>query len=142
MNNENSTLKREHNLETQKRHRKEVFWQIIIPLLFGGLVVLGLMILSAFSGDHQSKLADISLIWIIVPNLVGALLIIFMLVGVIYGLSKLSGGLPYYALKVQDFFNLVDSQAQKIDDKLVAPVIKGKAASASYKKLIEQILKR
>ncbi len=129
------------NLETHQKHRKEVIWQIFLPLAVGVLLILILMAVSVSSAVNQSRLADISLMWIILPNLFVALFVIVLLVGMIYGIIKLTSVLPYYLYKVQVFFNQIKAQIQKMDDRMVEPVIKGKSVSASLKKLARQLFR-
>lgn len=129
------------NLETRQKHRKEVIWQIFLPLAVGVLLILILMAVSVSSAVNQSRLADISLMWIILPNLFVALFVIVLLAGMIYGIIKLTSVLPYYLYKVQVFFNQIKAQIQKMDDRMVEPVIKGKSVSASLKKLARQLFR-
>jgi hypothetical protein len=129
------------NLETHEKHRKEVVWQIFLPLAVGVLLMLILMAVSISSAVNQSRLADISLMWIILPNLFVALFVIVLLVVMIYGIMKLTSVLPTYTYKLQVFFNQIKAQIKKMDDRLVEPVIKGKSTSASLKKLSRQLFR-
>jgi hypothetical protein len=142
MNSTKSTLPREHNPETFQKHQKEVLWQITAPLIICVVVIILLMAVSVSPAVEQSLWADISLIWIILPNMVIALLMIVLLAGLIYGLIKLTGVMPYYAHKVQGFFNQVKYHTQKMDNRLVEPIVKGKAVSASVRKLFEELFQR
>lgn len=142
MQNTKSPLPRERNPETYQKHQKEVLWQITIPLIAGLVILLILMVGCVSSAINQSRMADISLIWIILPNLVMALITLIILVGLIYGLIKLIGILPYYTQKIQVFFNLIKDRAQNIDDRLIEPIIKGKTTSASLRKLKDQLFRR
>lgn len=141
MNNVKPPLTSDRNPETYQKHKKEVLWQITIPLVIGVLVILMMAAGSVLPAVDQSRMADISLIWIILPNMVIALLMILMLAGMVFGLMKLTGIVPFYARKVQIFFNRVNSQTQKIDDRIVEPILKGKTSSASFRKLIQQVLR-
>lgn len=129
------------NLETHEKHRKEVVWQIFLPLAVGVLLMLILMAVSISSAVNQSRLADISLMWIILPNLFVALFVIVLLAVMIYGIMKLTSVLPTYTYKLQVFFNQIKAQIRKMDDRLVEPVIKGKSTSASLKKLSRQLFR-
>jgi hypothetical protein len=136
------SLHRERNLETYQKHKKEVLWQITVPLVAAGVIVLLMMAVSLSSEVDQSRLADISLIWIIIPNLAAALFAIFILAAMVYGLIKLISILPYYAYKTQMFFKNVDARIRSVDNRMVEPFIKGKTSSASFRKLIEQLFLR
>lgn len=142
MQNTKPPLPGERNPETYQKHQKEVLWQITIPLIAGLVILLLLMVGSVSSAINQSRIADISLIWIILPNLAMALITLIILVGLIYGLIKLIGILPYYTQKIQVFFDLIKDRAKNIDDRLIEPIIKGKTTSASLRKLKDQLFRR
>jgi heme/copper-type cytochrome/quinol oxidase subunit 2 len=63
----------ERNPVTYERHRKEVMWQILAPVIIGAVIILALAILAATRTDAQvSKGADVSVIWMITPMLIVA----------------------------------------------------------------------
>ena len=133
---------KERNPVTRQKHRQEVLWQILFPLLIGIVVALILGGLSVSNVINQSRLADISLIWLILPNIFVALIAIILLAGMVYGVIKLIAVLPVFAYKAQNFFGQIQFQVGKIDDKIVEPVLKARATYASWRKLKEQIFRR
>ena len=101
----------ERNPATHAVHRREVFWQITFPLIIVLTIVLGLTGGVIYAGviglGEVSRWADVSLIWLLLPALVVALLMLLMLVGMVMLVAKLLGVLPGYARLVQDFVNLL-----------------------------------
>ena len=59
-----------------QRHKKQRFWQIMAPILLGGLVTLAAAVLMVLAltgtvgGISLSQYADTSLVWLILPVLV------------------------------------------------------------------------
>jgi len=116
---------RERNPITTAAHRREVFWQITLPLILGLLLVLAVTVLAAVSGSGPaSKWGDISLIWLILLTLLPILIFTVIIAGLAFGVFRLIGILPGYARQVQDFFMLVQEQVRKGADKAVDPALK------------------
>ena len=104
------------------------------------LSLVGLAIAMGFgSAEQHSRWADISLIWLISPMLIVALLFLVILAGLTYGLIVLIQILPPYARQVQDFFVLLSIQVGKLGDKLVDPVLRIRAFTASFKTLTRNL---
>lgn len=132
-----SSLLPERNPATHRIHRREVLWQITVPLVVALLVIVALMaltILSAVRGPSAvSRWADISLIWLILPMLVVTLLFMAITGAIAYGVIKLIGALPRFTLRVQSIVALLGQRAHQISDKIVAPFIKIDSFGASVK---------
>jgi hypothetical protein len=128
----------ERNPQTHAAHRKDVGWQITLPLVIGCLVLVlaiaGVIWAAASSNPQVSRLADISLIWLILPALFFALLGLGVMIGITYLVSKLLGVLPGYARLVQDTFTNIYAKALKANNALVAPALKLKSWSAAARR--------
>lgn len=118
----------ERNPATHAIHRREVFWQITFPLIIALLLIMGLVGVVIFAGfqglGEVSRWADVSLIWLLLPALVVVLVMLLMLSGVVYLITRLLAILPGYARLAQDFFYLVQVRVKSISDKLVEPILK------------------
>ncbi len=126
----------ERNPVTYERHRKEVMWQILVPVIIGAVIVLALAILAATRTDAQvSKGADVSVIWMITPMLIITLIFLVLLGALIYAVMSLLGILPGYARLVQDYFNAVRVQVGIVSDKAVEPVLRMESIKASLRAL-------
>src|SRR4030067_3484354 len=99
----------ERNPFTYKGPRQQVFWQILIPIVFGVVLVLIFTVLATRAGSNEaSRWADISLIllasFLIVISLVALVVLIFSL----FGLRQALRGIPAPTPRVQVFFFRVE----------------------------------
>ena len=116
------------NPQTHAKHRRESFWQITFPLIIGILVILaavvGIIISATQPTTELRRWADLSLMWMILPSLFFAFLILVILIGLVYGISVLSGAVPRYAAIALFYMQVVEGKVRQISDKLAEPFIK------------------
>ncbi len=125
---------RPRNPVAQARHQRETRLQITLPILVGGLIVLAVAVLAAWKAGPAaaSKWADISLIWLIPPALLFALIGTVILVGLIYLLIRLIAILPYQFYRLQTLLLRLHRLTRQASDRLAAPVLKVNGWKASY----------
>jgi len=124
---------RPRNPVTHARHRREVLWQVTVPLFIGCALILALCILVIFgsaTGEH-GRWAGISLVWLILPTMLFAFIFLILLVGLIVLVTMLFNRLPSFARQVQDFFLLVKYQVAQLDDRLVEPFLRAQSKKSS-----------
>jgi hypothetical protein len=114
------------NQRTAALIRRDIIWQIALPLgvaLLAVLVVMGLLI-APVGAPFRSVWADISLIFLIIPTAVFGLVGLALVVALVYGLILLLRELPYYAKRAQDFVALatyrINMVAAKISDVILS----------------------
>ncbi len=123
------------NPQTQAQHRRESWLQIGLPLLLGTLMVLGLagfVVIVAYRGGNVSQGADTSLIFLLIPMLILALVIIALLGGLIYLMATILNALPPKFFVLQGFFFRVQDAVQNASDKLAEPAIRIKSAGTAW----------
>jgi len=126
----------ERNPVTQAIHRRQVFWQITLPLVILVLIFLALAVAVSLSGAGlQSRWADISAIWCLCPNLIVLLLCVGSLGGMSYGLFRLQRVLPGKLFSLQKFSLKVRDGVQKASDVAAEPVLKMHSSRAGQKTL-------
>lgn len=121
-----------------QKHRREFTRQILLPILLvtlaglglGGLAIYG----AAVQSDGVSLWADIAIIWLIVPMMLVALLKIALLVGLVYGLSKLLNATPHYTGLVQQYALWLNAEIVLWTEKLIRPVLNFKAWMGIFSK--------
>jgi uncharacterized membrane protein SirB2 len=95
----------ERNPKTHALHRREVFWQITVPLVVGILVLLAgvgaIVFFTIQPVTDVGRWASVSLIWLILPSLIIALLFLALLAGLIYLVSFMAHRIPHYTLIIQ-----------------------------------------
>jgi len=132
----NETPKR--NPVTHTKHRRETWWQITFPLILGILLILGLAgwtVVAAAQGGNVSQPADVSLIFLICPNLLMALIPLAFFGGLAYGVIWLNKKIPPFFQRFQESMIKVRDGIRTGADKLVAPVINFKTKMAAFKAL-------
>jgi hypothetical protein len=126
---------------TVRAHKRQFFWQILLPILLVvllGLAAGGLVIAATFSGSGSPRLwADVSIIWLIAPVLVLALGLLAVLVFLVYGMVKLLQVTPRYTGKAQGFFAQVAAWARKIADGAARPFVWVQQVGAAIKSIFK-----
>ena len=129
------------NLATQQKHQHEVFWQITFPLIVGGLLLAVVCILPfnvVFGqGGEVGTWRDISLIWIILPLMVIALIPLALIGGLVYGVTRLLGITPGYMLQLQAIFEKIAATTEQISQKTRLPFDKIRAVSRRIRRSLE-----
>jgi len=118
----------ERNPKTYAVHRRQVFWQVTLPLVVGILLVLGTIVLIILSATQPvtdlDRWADVSLVWLILPSLFFALILLIILVGVVYAITVIFRLVPRYARVVQLYFELGKDKVSHISNRVVEPILK------------------
>jgi len=129
-----------------KRHRKQRFWQILLPIgVISLIIVAGIVLIIVFGIKDTlslSQLSDTALIWLIAPGLFFALITVVILGGLIYGIAKLTGILPRYTGMAQHYVGLVPVEARKWLDKAVMPILAIESTGAKIRKFWSLLTKR
>jgi hypothetical protein len=113
------------NQRTAALVRRDVIWQIALPLgvaVVAVLVVMGLLI-APVGAPARSVWADISLILLIIPASLFGLMGLALIVALSYGLFLLLRELPYYAKRAQDFVALATYRINMIAGKISEVVL-------------------
>jgi hypothetical protein len=116
----------ERNPVTHRSHRKQVFWQITVPLIIGVVILLALGFLTAWrtAPEPVRRWADVSLIWLILPMLVMLLLGTVIVGALAFVVIKIIQKLPAAMLRVQSAIASVGAAVRKLGDKLAGPFIR------------------
>jgi len=124
------------NRESFRQHKKQQGWQILFPVGLGiGIILIlaVLIVLAAGGGDGALKTsgwADASLIWLILPILVFAIVITVILLALIFLLAQVMKIIPSYTTLLQNYGLIISKKAKLGSDKLVAPFIAIKCVNA------------
>jgi hypothetical protein len=119
---------------TWEKHRKEVLWQITVPVaIFTAIVVIVWLASWGLGYASASRWADISLIWLIVPILFAALIVIVLQAGMIYLLIRLMRVLPFYAYRTHGFLNIIGIRISSAGNRVVEPVLRVQSFQASLR---------
>ena len=121
--------------ESYRKHRKDLAWKIIFPVVLSSVLCIGLIVLinlATFSqGGDVQRWADISTMWIAIPTMLGMLIFLALVVGILYLLARLLNITPKYTLMAQDFVYKIESYARRVADAAAKPVISLNSIGAS-----------
>jgi hypothetical protein len=128
------------------RHKRQLWWQILLPVLLAilfGLAVAVLVVMDGLSGSAQTRLwADISTIWLVIPLLALAMIVVVILVILILGLDRLTRLLPGYTGRIQGFFARAATRVTRIINGVARPIIWIRQAGDSLRSFLSILLKR
>lgn len=148
MNTRKTLVLPERNPLTHAAHRRQAFWQITLPVLVGSLLLLlalvGVILTAsgASSGEQVQRWANISLIWLILPNLVFVVLATAFFTAILYLVTRLLAVVPGYAHLVQIFFLRVNLRVRAFDVAIVRPLLKAKGLTAALRQVCKSIKKQ
>ena len=114
---------KQRNPITQEAHRRQTFWQIYLPLIiFGVLVVITIVLALLADNAADSKWADISLIFMISIAMVTFVIVIIGLIFAAYYTTQLLKVTPYYFFVVQRYSYLIEIRVKKYSNVAAEPV--------------------
>jgi len=119
-------------------HRRQVFWQIYLPLSVIVILVLcagiGVLVAGISGSGNVARWGNISLIWLISPMLVLTFISFIALAAMVYLLWRILHVLPSYTRQVQDFFLLVQRRVRIGSDAAANPFIRAHSIMASLRR--------
>jgi hypothetical protein len=134
---QNQSFHLERNPKTHAEHKREVFWQITLPLLIGILLLLAAVAAIILSATQPvtdlGRWADVSLIWVILPSLFFALILLIILIGFVYLISYLLRLIPRYALIVQHYFELAKNKVSQLTNLSIEPIFRMRSIWAAVR---------
>ena len=124
----------ERNPVTYKDFRRQITWQIIIPIVVGFLILVALGVLAALGGNAAvARWADISLIWLILSWILFALILTIVFAGLAVLVYLIIKGLPSYALQAQDLIFELGVKVREASDAAVEPVMRAQSYNAGLR---------
>lgn len=112
--------------ESYSKHRKQVIWQILLPVALATLLIVALIVLINLAtfrdGGDVGRWAAISTIWIVVPIMIGLLILLGLLGGLVYLMARLLNVTPTYTGMAQDFVHKAVGQIKRGADMAVKPI--------------------
>lgn len=116
---------KQRNPITQEAHQRQTFWQIYLPLIIFGVLVVITIVLALLADDAaDSKWADISLIFMISIAMVTFVIVIIGLVFAAYYTTQLLKVTPYYFFVVQRYSYLIEIRVKKYSNVAAEPFLR------------------
>jgi hypothetical protein len=129
------------NPRTEAKIRREVVWQIILPLSLAVILTLTLMGLIVVQRDApvRSPLADVSVIFLIIPAALWGLVFIALIGGLCFGIFYALRELPPLFKQAQDFMVQVAIKTNTYAAKVIDGVYSVRSVSGSAERAVAKI---
>jgi len=129
--------------KSYKRHRKQLVWQIILPMVLASLLFIALIVLISVAtfrdGGDVARWAALSTIWIVAPIMIGLLIFTALLGGLVYLMKKLLNITPTYTGMAQDYVHLAVGYIKRASEAIVKPVLQLNGILASINAFFERM---
>ena len=129
--------------ESYKRHRKQLVWQIIMPVVLTSLLLVALIVLINIAtfrdGGDVGRWAAISTIWIVIPIMLGLLVVLALMGGLVYLMQKLLNITPTYTSLAQDYVYIAEGYIKRATEAIVKPVLQLNGILASINAFFERM---
>ena len=123
---------------TLHSHKRQLAWQILVPfLLVTVLIIAAAVLVISNTGSTTRTWADVSVIWLIAPMLIFALLFVTVLGFLIYGIARLLQITPHYTARVQDFFSMLSARIRTLANGAAKPIVWSQQAGAILKSIFK-----
>ncbi|HUG33855.1 MAG TPA: hypothetical protein VMJ90_03730 [Anaerolineales bacterium] len=113
--------------ESYKKHRRELGWQIILPVALSAAGFIALIVLiyfATFEGDGDvGRWAAISTIWIVIPVMLAGLILFALIGALVYLMKRLLDIAPTYTGLAQDYVHKAAGYIKRAADMIVKPVL-------------------
>jgi hypothetical protein len=110
-------MRTETNHPSYRRHRRQVWTQILLPVLVVvALVIAGIVAASLATfqrGGDPGRWVAVSTIWLAIPLLLAGLIAVAVLAAGAFLLGRVTGILPEYSLKAQTAGRRVESVVKR-----------------------------
>jgi hypothetical protein len=122
-------------------HKRQIWWQILLPMIFVSLLGLaagGLTIAAGLSDASRTRVwADVSLIWMLSPALFFALAGVAVLAGMIYAVARLTRATPRFTSRAQQVAGRAAAATRKAADGITKPFVWFQQAGAVLKSIFK-----
>lgn len=112
--------------ESYRNHRRQLFWQILLPIILTALLCVGLIVLiniAAFRNNGDvARWAAVSTIWIVIPIIFGLVIVLALLGGLVYLMAKLLRVTPTYTGLAQEYVHKAAGYIRRGADVVVKPI--------------------
>ncbi len=113
--------------ESYVKYRRDVTRQIILPMVFVMLLAVAAAILAGFGAVENyadvNLWANISIIWLIIPMMLLAIVILALTIALVYGLQRLLKITPHYTGLAQAYAFWFSAEVSIWTEKLIRPVL-------------------
>ncbi len=120
--------------------QRQIRLQIYLPLIFGGLVIVGLSLVLLLEDRSPGVLADVAVICLALPILLLGVLMITLLGLGVFATEKVVRKLPAPFRKAQQILGRLEGTAKQAGDLATKPMLSSLSAWAGVKAFFQSIV--
>jgi hypothetical protein len=124
-------------------HKRQMIWQVWVPLGASTLIIVALMVLSIVGAiqksDQVERWGNLSAVWVIIPVLITLVIFLAILLGCVFGMSKLLQKMPQWMLKAQLGVVHIGLIIRRAADAATRPVMEVNSMETRVKTLWQKI---
>ena len=125
------------------RHRRQVFWQILLPVILAGAGVIALVVLAAIASTRGSTVtgtwANIATVWLIIPLIFTGLFFAIFIAGMMFLFARLLRNIPTYTRLAQLYLQIFSVKVDTILHQVVQPQINMLSRWAAWRSFWKKI---
>ncbi len=125
------------------RHRRQVFWQILLPVILAGVGMIALIVLAAIASTRGSTVtgtwANIATVWLIIPLIFTGLFFAIFIAGMIFLFARLLRNIPTYTRLAQLYLQIFSVKVDTILHRVVQPQINMLSRWAAWRSFWKKI---
>ena len=137
-----SKLDLPHDHLSVRLHRKQLWSQILLPILLSAVLLIAIIVLTSIATFRENgevaRWAAISTIWLVIPIMVVVLMILVILLALIYLLARLISLIPPYSYQAQKFVYQIEGYIRRGTDMIFKPALFVEAIKSQIKKAAER----
>jgi uncharacterized protein involved in cysteine biosynthesis len=126
--------------DSEIRHHKQFWWQIMLPILIALIIVLVILVMTVLAMDKTPEInenwANISAIFLSLPAILLSLAILGIVILFAWLIRKLYKFIPPYSGMAANSMKKVNQFTNNSTEKILIPFVKGSAYMAGFKKLL------
>jgi uncharacterized BrkB/YihY/UPF0761 family membrane protein len=123
-------------------HRKQVWTQILLPILLTVLLLIAVIVLTSIATFRDNgdvgRWAAISTIWLVLPVMIAGIVLLIFLLAIIYLLARFISMIPPYSDQAQRFVYQIEGYVKRSTEMIVKPVLFVDLIKLQIKKIMER----
>jgi hypothetical protein len=129
-----------------RRHRRQVWVQILLPVFIGAAALLAAPLVAWVTamdaGGDVSRWAAISTMWLLIPVMIGALILLVVVSALAYLMARISGWIPAYSYRIQRIAFGAEGGTRRAAVMIRKPVLAIRAAGDMLRRRVQRLRER
>ena len=129
-----------------RRHRRQVWAQILLPVIIGAAALMAApavaWVTAMNAGGDVSRWAAVSTMWLLIPVMIGALILLVVVSALAYLTARISGWIPAYSYRMQRFALRAEGGTRRAAVMIRKPVLAIRAAGDMVRRRVQRLRER